>query len=86
MHLVNWTKSMTSDMVVNVHEAKTHLSRLLEQVSAGRRVTIARAGTPIADLVPHHETELVFGTLELDYSDEAFHEADDEVARLLGSP
>ena len=38
---------------VNIHEAKTHLSRLLEQVAAGERVVISKAGTPIADLIPH---------------------------------
>jgi prevent-host-death family protein len=38
--------------VVNVHEAKTHLSRLLEEVAGGAEVTIAKAGTPIARLVP----------------------------------
>jgi prevent-host-death family protein len=37
---------------VNVHEAKTHLSRLLERVEAGEEVVIARAGHPIARLVP----------------------------------
>jgi prevent-host-death family protein len=37
---------------VNVHEAKTHLSRLLERVAAGDDVTIARAGKPVARLVP----------------------------------
>ena len=37
---------------VNVHEAKTHFSRLLEQVSAGETVVIAKAGTPIARLAP----------------------------------
>jgi len=36
---------------VNVHEAKTHLSRLLERVQAGEEVVIARAGTPVAKLV-----------------------------------
>ena len=35
---------------VNIHEAKTHLSRLLERVAAGERVVISKAGTPIADL------------------------------------
>ena len=35
---------------VNVHEAKTHLSRLLEEVEAGENVTIARAGKPVATL------------------------------------
>jgi prevent-host-death family protein len=37
---------------VNVHEAKTHLSRLLERVEAGEEVVIARSGHPIARLVP----------------------------------
>jgi prevent-host-death family protein len=37
---------------VNIHEAKTHLSRLLQRVAAGEEVTIARAGTPVARLVP----------------------------------
>ncbi len=36
---------------VNVHEAKTHLLRLLEAVEAGEDVVIARAGKPIARLV-----------------------------------
>jgi prevent-host-death family protein len=38
--------------VVNVHEAKTHLSRLLEEVAAGAEVVIAKAGKPVARLVP----------------------------------
>jgi prevent-host-death family protein len=37
---------------VNIHEAKTQLSRLLARVAAGEEVVIARAGTPIARLVP----------------------------------
>ena len=36
---------------VNVHEAKTHLSRLLAQVEAGEEVIIARNGKPVARLV-----------------------------------
>jgi prevent-host-death family protein len=35
---------------VNVHEAKTQLSRLLEEVEAGERIVIARAGEPVAVL------------------------------------
>lgn len=38
-------------MEVNVHEAKTHLSRLLQRVAAGEEVTIARSGVPVARLV-----------------------------------
>lgn len=37
---------------VNTHEAKTHLSRLLRRVVAGEEVVIAKAGKPIARLVP----------------------------------
>ena len=37
---------------VNIHDAKTHLSKLLEQVAAGAEVTIAKAGKPVAKLVP----------------------------------
>lgn len=47
---------------VNIHEAKTHLSRLLEAVEAGESVTIARAGKPIADLVPHRRVDLIWGS------------------------
>lgn len=35
-----------------MHEAKTHLSRLVERVEAGEEITIARAGRPVARLVP----------------------------------
>jgi len=38
--------------IVNVHQAKTHLSRLLDDVAAGAEVIIARAGKPVARLVP----------------------------------
>jgi prevent-host-death family protein len=39
-------------MEVKVHEAKTHLSRLLQRVEAGEEITIARGDKPIARLVP----------------------------------
>jgi prevent-host-death family protein len=37
---------------INIHEAKTHLSRLVEQAAAGREFVIAKAGKPLARLVP----------------------------------
>lgn len=37
---------------VNIHQAKTHLSRLIRRVLAGEEITIAKAGTPVARLVP----------------------------------
>ena len=39
-------------MQVNVHEAKSQLSRLLELVEGGETVVIARNGEPVAELVP----------------------------------
>ncbi|MBK8118472.1 MAG: type II toxin-antitoxin system Phd/YefM family antitoxin [Sulfuritalea sp.] len=39
--------------LVNIHDAKTRLSKLLEQVQSGEDVVIARAGTPIARLIPY---------------------------------
>ncbi len=41
--------------VVNIHEAKTHLSRLVERAAAGEEVVIAKAGKPMAKLVPYQE-------------------------------
>ena len=38
--------------IVNVHAAKTHLSQLLARVEAGEEVVLARAGQPIARLIP----------------------------------
>lgn len=43
---------MKKDRIVNVHEAKTHLSRLLDRVARGDEVIIAKAGKPIARLIP----------------------------------
>ena len=37
---------------VGVHEAKTHLSRLLRRVAAGEEIVIAKGGRPVARLVP----------------------------------
>ena len=39
-------------MQVNIHEAKTHLSRLLNRVISGEEVIISKAGKPLAKLVP----------------------------------
>ena len=57
--LTKWTKMAASmDDVVNVHEAKTHLSRLLARVEAGEEITLARGGKPIARIVPIAERRL----------------------------
>lgn len=40
---------------VNVHEAKTHFSRLLARVEAGEEIVVARNGTPVAKVVAYRE-------------------------------
>ncbi|MFD0774697.1 type II toxin-antitoxin system Phd/YefM family antitoxin [Streptomonospora algeriensis] len=70
---------------VNIHEAKTHLSRLLEQVANGEHVVISKAGRPIADLVPHRASPVAFGGLsgELAYDDNTFGEPDDDIQQMF---
>jgi len=71
--------------MVNVHEAKTQLSRLLERVEAGEEVIIARAGKPVARLVAlaQERPRRVPGRLKgrIHISDSAFDPmADEELA------
>jgi prevent-host-death family protein len=55
--------------IVNVHEAKTTLSELLKKVEAGEEIIIARAGKPIARLVPAAKTtKRVFGFDKADWT------------------
>jgi prevent-host-death family protein len=42
---------------VNIHQAKTHFSRLVERAAAGEEIVIAKAGRPVAKLVPHSEEQ-----------------------------
>ena len=42
---------MTEPAQVNMHEAKTHLSRLVERVEAGEEIVISRAGKPVARII-----------------------------------
>lgn len=66
---------------VNVHEAKTHLSRLLERVRAGEEIVIAKNGTPCARLVPLEAAQSRTPGLLKGRMDEAFFEPlpDDEL-------
>ena len=47
--------------MVGVHEAKTHLSRLLTRVAAGEEITISRSGRAVARLVPVSSAHRRFG-------------------------
>lgn len=56
---------------VNVQEAKTRLSELLARVERGENVVIARAGSPVAQLVPIDAVApRQFGVLDLDVPDD----------------
>jgi prevent-host-death family protein len=44
--------------IYNMHDAKTHLSRLAERAAQGEEIVIARNGTPLARLVPMPERSL----------------------------
>jgi len=72
---------------VNIHEAKTHLSRLLEQVAAGERVIISKAGQPVADLVPHQRAPVVIGGMssEIRYDDADFADLDPDIQAMFYS-
>ena len=69
---------------VNIHEAKTHLSRLLERVARGERVVISKAGRPVADLVPHQAVDVAFGGLrgQLAYDDSSF-DVDPQIQKMF---
>jgi prevent-host-death family protein len=42
-------------LTINIHEAKTHLSELLQRVLQGEEIIIAKAGKPIARLTPYRQ-------------------------------
>lgn len=73
---------------VNTHEAKTHLSRLLERVAEGEEIVIAKAGKPVAKLVPYVEPKepRKLGTLKGKITlapDWDSDETNEEIARLF---
>jgi prevent-host-death family protein len=51
---------------INVHAAKTHLSSLLERVARGEEIIIAKAGKPVARLVPVAPVERALGFVRAD--------------------
>ncbi len=69
-----------------VHEAKTHLSRLIQQACAGEEVIIARGKEPLVKLVPIALQERKPGGFEglISWTDEAFEPLTDTEVRELG--
>jgi prevent-host-death family protein len=71
---------------VNIHEAKTHLSRLVARAAAGEEIVISKAGTPMAKLVAYERPKeprklgALRGQIEIL---PGFDEMDDEITRLF---
>lgn len=65
--------------VVNVHDAKTHLSELLARVEAGEEIVIARAGKPVVRLEPYVERpKLNIGFMDIKLPDDFFDPMSEE--------
>lgn len=66
---------------INIHEAKTHFSKLLERVARGEEIVIARAGKPVARLVPlrPRDARTPGGAEDLEVPDTFFDPLPDEI-------
>lgn len=75
---------------VNIHEAKTHLSRLVERAAEGESFIIAKAGKPMVKVTPLHPAEagsqkrLGFLAGEFNVPDDFDRMGQEEIARLFG--
>lgn len=77
--------------IVNIHEAKTHLSRLLDKVSRGEPVIIARAGKPVARVSRMNAPEDANTAARIGFMKDQIQVPDDfdrmggeEIARMFG--
>jgi len=74
---------------INIHEAKTHLSRFVERAAAGEEIIIAKAGKPVAKLVPLQSTSsrrnLGIFKGQLNVPDDFDAPLSDEVIALFGN-
>ena len=73
---------------VNMHEAKSNLSRLANMVHSGEKVIIAKSGRPYVELIPYSKPkkQRTFGLLKdkIKFPDD-FGELDDEISELFNS-
>lgn len=75
---------------INIHEAKTHLSRLVERVAGGETLTIAKAGKVMAKLVPidaqpaHAPRRTGFLNGQVEVPDDFDRMGDETISRLFG--
>lgn len=78
---------MRNMKTVNVYEAKTHFSQLLEAIARGEKIVIAKNGVPVADLQPHkpHKAKLKFGVMagKLHYKEADFTGTDPDIQKMF---
>ena len=76
---------------VNIHEAKTHLSRLVDEAANGEPFVIAKAGKPLVKVIPLdapvglERRRLGFMTGELDVPDDFDRMGQEEIERIFGT-
>ena len=76
---------------VNIHDAKTHLSRLIDKVAKGESFVIAKAGKPMAKVIPldappaRERKRLGFMAGKIKVPDDFDRMGEDEIAALFGS-
>lgn len=77
---------------INIHEAKTHLSRLVDQAAKGEEFIIAKSGKPLVKVVPLQPEDAVtprrlgFMAGEIAVPDDFDRMGQDEIERLFGDP
>lgn len=71
-------------MLVNIHQAKTHLSKLIERVLKGEEIIIGKAGKPVAKLTPYTPKKVKLGVLKgkIEISED-FDEEDKEIIEMF---
>ena len=78
---------MPSEVIVNIHEAKTHLSRLVERAARGETFVIARAGTPLVRVTaidaPRVPRRLGFMAGQIDVPDDFNEMGADVIAEVF---
>jgi len=78
--------------IVDIHEAKTHLSRLIEQAAKGEPFVIAKAGKPLVKVTaldapsPEHQRRLGFMSGHVTVPDDFDQMGQAEIERLLSNP
>ena len=72
----------------NIHDAKTHLSKLLKQVASGDEIIISNRGTPVAKLIPYKAEPRKLGLLANTHfeTDDCWQPDSDVIAAFNNSP